>query len=272
MSVLAQPMTTLVGDPVFVSDGERFVPTEAAIGPWSADALQGSATAALLVRALQAHEANQGREAARLSFDFWRPASRAPITLEFTLLRDGAKARTVVFDMVQDGKSVLRCTALLLRSGQTPALPAADAFAAVTFAPPEEGAPIPAVASRMSPFFAGVDVRMARGQILEPGPAAAWLRLGRPLVDDEAASPLAQVASAADLVAGISQWAHPARLGFVNADLTINLRRAPRGEWVLVDALTLAGPMGTGYAVGQLHDRDGPVGQCVSSLLFEARG
>ena len=40
----------------------------------------------------------------------------------------------------------------------------------------------------------------------------------------------------------------------------------------LVDALTLAGLMGTGYAVGQLHDRDGPVGQCVSSLLFEARG
>lgn len=174
--------------------------------------------------------------------------------------------------MVQDGKSVLRCTALLLRSGQTPALPAADAFAAATFAPPEEGAPIPAAASRMSPFFAGVDVRMARGQILEPGPAAAWLRLGRPLVDAEAASPLAQVASAADLVAGISQWAHPARLGFVNADLTINLRRAPRGDWMLVDALTLAGPMGTGYAVGQLHDRGGPVGQCVSSLLFEARG
>lgn len=135
--------------------------------------------------------------------------------------------------MVQDGKSVLRCTALLLRSGQTPALPAADAFAAATFAPPEEGAPIPAAASRMSPFFAGVDVRMARGQILEPGPAAAWLRLGRPLVDAEAASPLAQVASAADLVAGISQWAHPARLGFVNADLTINLRRsrAATGCW-----------------------------------------
>lgn len=60
-------MTTPVGDPVFVSDGERFGPTEAAIGPWSADALQGSATAALLVRALQAHEASCGREVARLS-------------------------------------------------------------------------------------------------------------------------------------------------------------------------------------------------------------
>ncbi|RIX79588.1 thioesterase family protein [Acidovorax cavernicola] len=263
---------TVSSEPVFVSDGERFMPTVAAVGPWSADALQGSATAALLVRALEAHAASRDREVARLSFDFWRPAQRSAITLDFTMVRDGAKARTVAIEMVQDGKPVLRCTALLLRRGPMPALPAAQTMEAPRFPPPEAGTPVPAAASRMSPFFAGVDVRMARGQILEPGPAAAWLRLGRPLVDAELASPLAQVASAADLVAGISQWAHPSKLGFVNADLTINLRRAPRGDWMLLDAVTLPGDLGIGYAVGQLHDRDGAIGQCASSLLFEARG
>jgi len=161
---------------------------------------------------------------------------------------------------------------LLLRSGTTPLPGVAVSAATRAFVPPEQGAEVPAAAFRMSPFFAGVDVRMADGQILEPGPAAAWLRLKRPLVDGEMASSLAQAASAADLVAGISQLAHPSKLGFVNADLTINLLRPPAGAWVLLDARTLPGPHGTGYAIGTLHDRDGAFGQCSASLLFEARG
>ncbi len=104
-----------------------------------------------------------------------------------------------------------------------------------------------------------------------PTPAAAWLTLRRPLLDDEPASPLAQAASAADLVAGISQLAHPAKLGFVNADLTLYLRRVPQGKWIGLDARTLPGPLGTGYATGTLHDADGAFGQCSASLLIDAR-
>ncbi|MEJ8826647.1 thioesterase family protein [Variovorax humicola] len=261
---------TDVRNAVFRTDGAAFIPGDAAIGPWSADALQGSATAALAVRILEADASTQGRQISRLSFDFWRPANRSPIEVQISTVRDGSKARTVAIDFEQQGKPVMRCSALLLRTGLTPELPSFEEEA--RFEPPEQGAEVPSAAFRMSPFFAGVGVRMARGQILEPGPAAAWMKLERPLVDDEAPSPLAQAASASDLVAGISQWVHPSKLGFVNADLTINLRRPPAGDWMLLDARTLPGPNGSGYATGALHDRSGPFGQCSSSLLFEVRG
>jgi hypothetical protein len=99
-------MDTLT-DPVFRTDGAAFIPGDAAVGPWSADALQGSATAALAVRTIEMHPSAEGRQVARLGFDFWRPAGRAPIELAFSVLRDGAKARTVALDLVQQGVSVM---------------------------------------------------------------------------------------------------------------------------------------------------------------------
>jgi hypothetical protein len=42
-----------VTEPVFLRDGERFVPTGHARGPWDAETLHGGAPAALVAEALQ---------------------------------------------------------------------------------------------------------------------------------------------------------------------------------------------------------------------------
>ena len=253
---------------VFVSDGDSFLPTQWAVGPWSKDLLQGSAFGGLIARALD-HSAPAGMMLARLSFDLWRPVTREPLTPSITVLRDGRKARTLEASLSQDSKAVARCTAVYLK-----------ADASLTPAPvdrtpprlgPETGRPIPDVARRWSPFFTGVDTRTVEGDLLKPGPAACWFNLQRALVPGETNSPLVHTVSAADLCSGISAVVDLRQVTFVNADLTIVFWRQPRAPWILLSAETRAGDQGTGVARGTLSDVDGTFGACEQTLLFERR-
>src|SRR5262245_43372424 len=63
-----------------VAEGDGFQPTEWAVGPWSADTLQGSAYGGLLVRPLERSDASAGMILGRLSFDLWRPVARERLT------------------------------------------------------------------------------------------------------------------------------------------------------------------------------------------------
>src|SRR5262245_48720958 len=100
---------------LFVPDGDGFLPTEWAVGPWSADNLQGSAYGGLLARMLEQSEAATDMILARLSFDLWRPVTRERVTSTVTVLREGRKARTAEASLVQAGKPVARCTGLFLK-------------------------------------------------------------------------------------------------------------------------------------------------------------
>jgi Acyl-CoA thioesterase N-terminal domain/Acyl-CoA thioesterase C-terminal domain len=228
---------------MFVADGDAFRPTEWAVGPWSADALQGSAYGGLLVRAVERSESAAGMMLARLSFDLWRPVTRAPISASAALLRDGRKARTAEASLVQDGKAVARCTAVFLRldPGFTPSggamVPPAQG--------PEAGRPVPPHVKAWSPFFSGVDTRVVEGDLLKPGPAAAWFNLGRALVAGEENSPSVHAVSAADLASGISAVVDLRAWSFINADLTMVFWRVPRPPWILLSAETTVGEGGT---------------------------
>src|SRR5262245_9557504 len=229
---------------MFVPDGESMLPTEWAVGPWSPDTLQGSAYGGLMVRALERSPAAVGMILARLSFDLWRPVGRGPLATSVSMLREGRKARTAEVSLAQDGKPVARCTAVFLRMDPQSTPPAA----AMVPPPrgPEHGRAAPAQVRAWSPFFTGVDTRVVEGDLLRPGPAAAWFRLERALVDGEENSPLVHAVSAADLASGISAVVDLRVWSFVNADLTVALWRVPRPPWILLSAETTAGDAGTG--------------------------
>ena len=253
---------------MFVPDGDSFTPTEWAVGPWSKDLLQGSAFGGLMVRALE-QSAAPGMALARLSFDLWRPVMRERLTPSVTVLREGKRARTVESSLAQGGKPVARCTAVYLKAD--PALNAAPVDRTPPRLGPDAGRPIPDVAKRWSPFFTGVDTRTVEGDLLEPGPAACWFNLERPLVPGEENSPLVHTVSAADLCSGISAVVNLREVTFVNADLTLVFWRTPRAPWILLAAETRVGDQGTGVARGMLSDLDGAFGACEQTLLFERR-
>lgn len=253
-----------------MAEGVELQPTEWAVGPWSADTLQGSAFGGVLVRTLEREGGAPGMMLARLSFDLWRPVTRERLTPSVAVLREGRKARTVEASLAQGGKPVARCTAVFLKAD--PASTPPGAVPRPPAAGPDEGRPVPAQVRNWSPFFTGVETRLVAGDLLKPGPASAWFDFRRPLVGGEPNSPFVHAVSAADLASGISAVVDLQAWSFINADLTVVFWRVPEPPWMLLEAETFVGGAGTGVAQGRLSDRQGPFGACAQTLLFDRRG
>jgi hypothetical protein len=210
----------------------------------------------------------------RITFDFLGPVTTDPLTVAVQTVKPGRRAQLAEAELSVGGRVVLRARALRLRQD------AVDLAEATQAPQPPPGLPADA---RPSPFpgavpgqqgfhTTGMDIRFLPGSDYGRGPARAWFRLARPLIDDESPSPLARVLAAADFGNGISRIVDFDRFLFINADLTVHVHRAPAGEWVLLDARTrLEGETGAGLASSALFDERGPIGLAAQSLFVAAR-
>src|SRR5258708_16811073 len=100
---------------IFVPDGDSFIPTEHAAGPWDPAALHGGAPAALMARAIEAVEPELGMFVSRLTAEFMRPVPMAPLSLATTVIRPGKKVQLVRAWLTADGTLVATATALRIR-------------------------------------------------------------------------------------------------------------------------------------------------------------
>jgi acyl-Coa thioesterase superfamily protein/acyl-CoA thioesterase superfamily protein len=266
------PLSAAPGDgPIFRRDGDRFVPTEHTRGPWDPGSQHGGAPAALLAEAVR----ESGFHVARLTYDFVGPVPvDRPLSVETRLVRPGGRLQLVEADLLlDDGAPVVRLRAMRLRRGDVADLPDDPDHA------PPGGGPDGAAASEFpleAPGALGfhrtaMDIRFAGGTTYGRGPAQAWFRFARPLVDDDTPSPLALVAAAADFGNGVSRILDFERHLFVNTDLTIHLRREPEGEWVMLDARTRVEPHGVGLAVSTIYDERGAIALSAQSLYVAER-
>jgi hypothetical protein len=255
------------------------VPTGHARGPWDPGQLHGGAPGALVAEAVEA----EGYLVARLTIDFLAPVPMAPLTVVARTIRPGRNLQIAEAEMQADGRTVLRARATRLRRGHVD-LPAAvgegaaeasraadseDRFGGPETARPD---PFPAPDGHTEGFhLTAMDIRFLDGTGYGIGPALAWFRLQRPLVDDQPPSPLARAVAAADFGNGVSRVVDFDRYLFVNTDLTVHLHREPGGEWVLLDARTRLEPHGAGMAHSILRDERGQLGLAAQSLFVAAR-
>lgn len=261
-------------DAVFLPEGELFVPTALARGPWSKEAQHGGAPGALLARAVERFEDGERTFVARLTIELLRPVPISPLALRTRFTRPGKKVQLVESSLFAGDVEVARCLGLRMRRAAIP-LPA---DLPVTPPPPgpEGGAQsMPPWAEHVaydSFHTRAVEHRFVAGTFAQPGPATDWIRLRVPLVAGEENSPLSRVAAAADFANGVS-WVLHRKDGyeFLNPDLTIALDRHPDGEWVCIDSATSVGPHGTGLAESRLYDERGAIGRSVQTLLIEKR-
>lgn len=257
---------------IFVRDGELFLPTDLARGPWSPQAQHGGAPAALLARLVEAADDGAAMQVARLTIELLRPVPIAPLAARVRLLRPGRKVQLVEAALWHGETEVARCTALRLRRADVP-LPADLPRTPPPPAPGEGLDSLPPWSEQVDyqAFHnAAVEHRFVRGSFAEPGPATDWIRLRVPLIAGEATTPLSRVAAAADFGNGVSWVLHRhAGYSFINPDLTIYLHRQPAGEWVCLDAVTWPQATGIGLAESLLHDVHGPIGRAAQSLLIE---
>jgi Thioesterase-like superfamily len=267
-----EPVATHADDPVFHARGDGvFEPTVHARGPWDLGAQHGGAPAALLVRAIE--DLGTGLGLSRLTVDFLGPVPLHPLTVAAAVVRPGRRFAIAEAIVEADGRR--RCFARAVLVRRTPvALPEHWAAPAPEALPPPSAggpSPFPGAAPGVEGFhLSAMEIRFVAGSYGN-GPADVWFRFRRPLVDAQPASPLQTLAAAADFGNGVSHVIAFDSFLFVNLDLTIQVTREPRGEWMALAARTELGADGTGVARSVLHDGDGVVGDAAQTLFVAPR-
>ena len=257
----------VITDALFVADGDRFVPTVHARGPWDPGALHGGPPAALAARAVERVGSDAPMAVARLTVELLRPVPMRPLSLSTRTVRPGRKVQLVEATLRDGDVEVCRAVALRLR-----VLTAGGAAGDLPAAPPGPHTGVAEIGHGEGEGFhrTGVEFRFVSGRFSAPGTATVWIRLRYPVVGGEAPSPLMRAVAAADFGNGVSAVLDWDRYSFINPDLTVYLHRQPVGEWICLAAGTRAEP-GRGLAHCMLFDERGAIGHSLQALLVDAR-
>lgn len=259
-------------EPLFHHRGLDFVPTEHTRGPWDARHQHGGAVAALVARAAE-QTAGPGFAVSRLTIELMRPVPLETLAVDVAVPRPGR--RVVGIDVSLSAGDleveVVRAHAVAIRRSE---LPTGEGHRSFLEPGPEAGVDSPFIfEDHDRPAFhrTGMEVRFVGGGGAQPGPAKAWFRLRRPVVDGEEPSGVQRAAAAADFGNGVSWVLPPDRWIFVNPDLTLYLARPPQGEWIGLDAVTLPSDEGMALAESAVYDVQGRLGRAAQSLLLQPR-
>jgi hypothetical protein len=260
-----------VFDAFYETDGEVYVATELTRGPWDPGAQHAGPPSALLARAFELMPESERFQIGRISFEILRPIPIATVRIKTQVLRPGRRVQLVEAELSVDGQVLVRATAWRLEVVSLE-LPAGAMDPTPPPPPPEQGAAAEFFPTEQEHgYHSAMDVRFVKGGFLEPGPATAWLRMRKPLVGGEEPTPLQRVLVAADVGNGISAEFDYHRFVFINVELTVHLERMPTGEWIGVDAVTVAQPTGVATAESVLFDREGRIGRAAQALVVSAR-
>ncbi|MCW3002320.1 MAG: thioesterase family protein [Conexibacter sp.] len=261
-----------MSDAVFTPEGEVFIPSEHARGPWDARAMHGGAPAALIAGAIERLETPVPMRCVRLALEFASAVPLQPVTATARITRGGKRLSLVEASLATtDGTEVLRARGTLLRIGDV-RLPAAAIPPDPPVPGPEDGRVAEWAGGDETTGFhlTAIELRFARGD-WGHGPALGWFRLAMPLVAGEGVTPLQRAVAFADFGNGLSRALDFRTHLFVNTDLTVHLHREPVGEWIGVDARTDLDNTGVGQATSILRDERGRLGVGAQSLFVDER-
>lgn len=246
---------------------DEFIATTATIGPWSRDAQHGGPPSALAARAMEACDPVPGQRLASVAIDILRPVPVGKLTVRVRPVRPGRRVMLVEAVLEADGQEVLHARGWRIQTAPVPQTPG------LVSPPPIPDTPVPASSGlTWEGYGTAMDWRYVSGGGIDvPGPAIAWIRPRLPLLPGEETSPMCRTLLVADSGNGVSAVLDVRSYVFINVNLAVTLHRDPAGEWILMDAVSEAGPHGTGVATTTLSDRDGPVGHGMQALLVAPR-
>jgi hypothetical protein len=246
--------------------------TALTIGPWDPGLQHAGPPAALLAREAERASGIPGGQTVRLAYDIFAPVPVGPVRVSANVIRPGRRIELVETVLTAgDARPLMRLSAWRMRTR-------ADDAAEVA------GEPHPAAAGwqdsrpETAAFFAqevayhrALEWRFATGSFNSPGPASAWTRPECELVEGEPMTPLEHLLVMTDAASGISAALDWDTTSFANVDLSLALHRAPRGEWLGMDARTVLGDTGAGQCYAVLFDEAGAIGRSTHALFVEPR-
>ena len=107
--------------PFFTRDGDSFIPTPVANGPWDPKSLHGRVIIGLPAFVIEQRHGGGDFVPARLTVDMFRlPNIMTPIEIKTKLIRDGLRLRLVEAEFISGGVAMARATCQLLRRTENP--------------------------------------------------------------------------------------------------------------------------------------------------------
>jgi hypothetical protein len=253
---------------MFVPDGpDSVIATVLTQGPWDSNAQYGGTPAALLTWAVERVPTLVPMRITRITVDMHRPVPLGRLGVETEIVRQGKRLQIVVALLRdQGGVEVARATALRFRTSTGPDDAATDPRLPPVEVPPFGEMRAPNRHPEGLNGFAGALETRDGGDRAQ---ATSWYRATRPVIAGEEPSPTVRLAWASDFTANSGNFLDLSRWSAINADLTINLARAPIGEWTGVVARAWYVEDGIGLARADMFDLDGYVGTCTAALLVD---
>lgn len=254
------------GEAFYVREGDAYRATASTRGPWDPRSQHAGPPCALLGRELDRAGALTHGRLARATFEILRPVPIDGLSVRAEVVRPGRSVELVEGVLEHDGQQLLRARGWRVRTEKlelderTPEpadVPGPDSGEDTDFFPTGQSVG----------YHTAMESRFVYGSFTEPGPALAWMRMRVPLVEGEEPEPLHRVLAAADSGNGVSSPLDYRRWMFINADVSVSLRRLPRGEWVGLEAATYAEPDGIGMSDTMLRDQEGMIGRATQSLF-----
>jgi hypothetical protein len=260
-------VAAMTSQPFFTRDGEAFLPTEIANGPWDPKSLHGRAIIGLLGLVIEQRHGGADFVPARLTVDMFRlPDILTPIEIATRVIREGLRIRVIEADFMSGGVSMARASCQLLRRTGNPA--------GTVWETPTWDAPAPAQIPAPTDPRAGMHGKWATRPIVGAmgtiGPRRLWMSEVRDLVDGTPLTPFARVAVAADFASPFAN-AGDQGLCFINSDVTLYLHRLPVTEWIGFEVVNHHAT--NGIAIGEcwLYDEQGAIGTSTVAALAQRK-
>lgn len=249
----------------FIRQGNAFIPQREAANPWFDNAVAGGPVSGLFGHIAQVEGLiGEGFAISRMTIDILGIVPAAPLTVAIEPVRIGRQVRLNRISLVHDGRIVAQALVQAARALETPpSLPAA------TYQLPDD---VP-----LGTFLANgtlqriVRTRPIEGSVIKPGPGRVWLALDADIVLGLPATMFEKSCVFADFGNGVGSATFANEWSFANLDVGIHFLREPQGEWIMIDAETIAAGNGHGLARSTMADTAG-VFAIATQTIFVAPG
>jgi hypothetical protein len=264
-------MNDLILPPSFfrqIGDTE-YVPTEATIGPWSAELQHGGPPSALLTHVLRVFPSQGSFELSRITIELLGPIPLTPCEITVERVRSGRRIELLKAQYVSAGKTFMIAHAWRLEAQAGVSETVTEPFALPALPGPQTQTFFPGIS--YFPYAHALEWRFTHGSFDTMGPATVWTRPRIALIEGMPIDGLESLLLMIDSANGISAELDPLKWTFVPVDLTVGLYREPIGPWLGMAARTAIESKGIGQTTTTAFDASGSIGHSIHTLFVRPR-
>lgn len=258
-------------------DPSVYESTDLANAGWYDEGQHGGALAALVAGHVDSIPTLTPMQVTRFTLEIFRVVPLVPLHIETSIVREGKRIQVIEARIISDGVELSRAHIQRLRLAEV-GLPATVEEAPTTLPLPADLEPLDTSnwghgpPDKMMFHRHAIEVREAVGGFDIPGPGSVWIRLVDQIIGGRANTPLQRMLAVSDFCNGVSRFDTGPDWLFMNPDLSVNINRLPRGEWVGLDAVSNYSEIGRGMASGTLWDETSYLGRSTQTLYLDRSG